>query len=115
MNITKIDWIEPEELAGKIYYNGNYGDFVFASAPGIATLPANGGTDSAVFGGTSISSALMAGVIASYIAAHPTSTPEETIARLEQALSPFPPDQNPLRGKGLLDSNAIDRFLSASE
>lgn len=95
---------------GSYWEQSNHGDFIFAAAPGKAVLPTLEGSDHGVFGGTSISSALVAGTIARYMSLNPDATPENIVERLEQSLSPSA-GGDLYRGQGVMDEVAIKRFL----
>ncbi|MGD9782400.1 MAG: S8 family serine peptidase [Kiritimatiellia bacterium] len=88
---------------GQTWKNSNYGDFVDLSASATATLPSGN------YAGTSISSAVVANALAQYMNAHPDATRSDALSALENSLSPAP---SAGYGKGVLDSAALQRFLS---
>ena len=99
--------------SGKAWSQSNYGDFLFASAPGMATLPTHDGSGAGEYGGTSIASAYVARALARYIARNPDAPPAEVISRFGESLSTF--DSSRKRGNGLLDSAALAKFLDKAE
>ncbi len=96
---------------GTLWEKSNYGKFVFAAAPGTATLPKGDGSTSGNYAGTSISSAYVAGIIARYISENPGSTQTEIVTRLGNSLSPHDKSTTLSAGKGVLDFAAVARFL----
>jgi len=98
---------------GGYWEKSNYGDFIFAAAPGTADLPAVGDAQAGSYAGTSIASATTAGVIARFYAKYPETNPKDLVETLKKALSP-PADGTEKYGCGILDSQAIDRFLDNS-
>lgn len=62
---------------GKIWENSNYGDFVALYAPGFANLPVGHKGEPGMYAGTSISAALVANSIASYLSENPAATSQE--------------------------------------
>lgn len=67
---------------GKSWEKSNYGDFVELYAPGFASLPVGYEGDPGVYGGTSISAAYMANIIAEYISQKPEATKQEILDAL---------------------------------
>lgn len=99
---------------GTYWNKSNYGDFVFGAAPGSASLPAAGEGRAGEYAGTSISSALTAGVIARYYEGNPAAEPSDVIERLSRSLSP-PAAESEEYGRGILDDQAIERFLDQKD
>ena len=62
---------------GKTWENSNYGDFVALYAPGFANLPVGHKGEPGMYAGTSISAALVANSIASYLSKNPAATSQE--------------------------------------
>ena len=67
---------------GKIWEKSNYGDFVTVYAPGIASFPIGYEGDPGTYAGTSISTAFIANLIASYVSKNPNATISEILASL---------------------------------
>ena len=67
---------------GKTWVNSNYGDFVTLYAPGFAKLPVGYKADPGTYGGTSISTAFVANIIANYLSRNPEATREEVFKAL---------------------------------
>jgi len=62
---------------GKTWENSNYGNFVALYAPGFANLPVGHKGEPGMYAGTSISAALVANSIASYLSENPAATSKE--------------------------------------
>ena len=62
---------------GKTWENSNYGNFVALYAPGFANLPVGHKGDPGMYAGTSISTALVANSIASFLSENPAATSQE--------------------------------------
>jgi hypothetical protein len=62
---------------GKTWEKSNYGNFVALYAPGFANLPVGHKGDPGMYAGTSISAALVANSIASYLSENPAATSKE--------------------------------------
>jgi hypothetical protein len=62
---------------GKTWENSNYGDFVTLYAPGFADLPVGYKGEPGMYAGTSISAALIANSIGSYLSENPAATLQE--------------------------------------
>ena len=62
---------------GKTWENSNYGNFVALYAPGFANLPVGHKGEPGIYAGTSISAALVANSVASYMSKNPTATRQE--------------------------------------
>jgi thermitase len=62
---------------GKTWENSNYGNFVALYAPGFANLPVGHKGEPGMYAGTSISTALVANSIASYLSENPAATSQE--------------------------------------
>lgn len=101
------------DAAGAPGEYSNHGAFVDLSAPAVARIPAGSDGAPGNYAGTSIASAYTSGVLAQYLEANPNTTPEEALARLRAALSPFPDSTSSGRnGAGVLDAEAVRKFLS---
>lgn len=91
----------------------NYGTFVDLSAPARAKLPVGHDGPPGTYAGTSIASAYTAGVLAQYLETHPETSSREALLLLQEALTPFKDPAAPGRsGAGMLDAEAVQRFLS---
>jgi len=75
---------------GNVWDQSNYGSFVKFAAPGFATLPVGYKGSAGLYGGTSISAAYTANVIAQYLQAHPKAGAAEAISALTKSLSSAP-------------------------
>ena len=96
--------------AGRAWEQSNHGDFISLSAPAFATLPANSGSRSGGYVGTSIASAVVAHALAKYLNQHPRATPAEAREALLKALSAPPAPSG--YGAGTLDAPALHRLLT---
>ena len=67
---------------GKPWESSNYGDFVSIYAPGFATLPVGYKGDPGVYGGTSISAAFVANLVAHILSQNPDATRQEIMKTL---------------------------------
>ncbi len=72
--IIGVGALQPD---GKIWSESNHGDFVSLYAPGFANMPVGYNGEPGLYGGTSISAALVANNIATYINEHPNATRTE--------------------------------------
>lgn len=70
---------------GRSWKESNYGNFVTLYAPGFASLPVGHGGDPGTYAGTSISTAFMANIIASYL----SENPKASILEVFQAVSKY--------------------------
>ena len=73
---------------GNVWDQSNYGSFVKFAAPGFANLPVGYKGPAGNYGGTSISAAYTANVIAHYMKTHPAASATEAINALAKVLSP---------------------------
>jgi len=71
---------------GNVWDQSNYGPFVKLAAPGFADFPVGYKGPPGSYGGTSISAAYTANLIAQYLAAHPRATAEDAVAALTRTL-----------------------------
>jgi thermitase len=95
---------------GSSWDQSNYGEFVFAAAPGTASLPKDSSGTLGSYAGTSIASAAVSGAIARYYSENPAASPQDVIDRLRESLSAHSSDANG-RGYGMLDAAALQRFM----
>ena len=65
--------------AAKKWDNSNYGSFVDFYAPGFAYMPVGYKGEPGIYGGTSISTAYVAGAISSFLARNPSATMQEVL------------------------------------
>lgn len=72
---------------GNVWDRSNYGPFVKLAAPGFANLPVGYNGPPGRYGGTSISAAYTANIIARYLATHPNADAEQAVAALTAALT----------------------------
>jgi len=93
---------------GKPWKQSNYGSFINLAAPGQASFPVGYRGPPGAYEGTSISSAYLTHVLGLYFLRHPKASPQKVLGRLHAALSPL---NDPRYGSGLLDPNAVRRFL----
>lgn len=70
-SVISVSALAPD---GKLWEKSNFGDFVDIAAPGFADLPVGYNGDPGTYAGTSISTAFIAGKLASYLREHPATT-----------------------------------------
>ena len=78
-SVIGVAALDPE---GELWEKSNFGDFVTLAAPGFATLPVGYRGDPGTYAGTSISTAYVANVVASYLSQHPEATIEEILGSI---------------------------------
>ena len=103
--VLAVGGVEPD---GSPLPISNRGDFVDLSAPATAVLPSASDGSPAAFAGTSIASAVVANALAQYCARHPGASAASAWSALKASLSPAPAGF----GAGILDADALRRFLS---
>lgn len=97
---------------GSRWDQSNYGSFVDLAAPGSARMPVGHNGPPGSYGGTSISSAYTAKMLAAYRTKHPQASSSEITKKLMMSLTDHgPPGRDPFYGNGALDNNAVSRFL----
>jgi hypothetical protein len=97
---------------GNVWDQSNYGSFVAFAAPGFADLPVGYKAPPGHYGGTSISAAYTANLIARYLTAHPKADAAEAVAALTKALSTAPSGAGTLHPEiPRLNNAAIAAFL----
>jgi hypothetical protein len=95
-----------------LWEGSNYGDYVFAAAPGLASFPVGYRGPPGAYAGTSISSAYVARALALYLAKHPGASADQAALALREALTDAgPAGRDPQFGHGLLDAAALARLL----
>jgi len=99
---------------GTPWAKSNYGAHVTVLVPGQAEFPVGHNGPAGSYAGTSISSAYVGHVLASYLRDHPGASGEEAVQRLRDSLSPNPAAADGY-GAGLLDEAAVRRFLQGEE
>ncbi len=100
---------------GTRWDQSNYGDFVSLAAPGEAQFPIGYNGPPGLYAGTSISSAYVSRALALYLAAHPKASNGEAVKALQTALTDAgAKGRDPLYGYGVLDAQALARFLAPS-
>lgn len=77
---------------GNLWDQSNYGSFVTFAAPGFANLPVGYKGPPGRYGGTSISAAYTANLIARYLVIHPKASATEAVAALTKVLHTAPVD-----------------------
>lgn len=73
---------------GKPWKNSNFGDFVSLYAPGMVIIEEGQGAKPGTYGGTSVSTAYMANIIAGYLSENPGATRQELNLFLQQRQAP---------------------------
>jgi hypothetical protein len=93
----------------------NYGDFLGLSAPGYVPLPVMPGGPRQMAVGTSVSTAYAANVLGQYFRLHPDATTAQALADLKAAVTGNAATVWDTKyGDGLLDANAVSRFLKSN-
>lgn len=97
---------------GNVWDQSNYGPFVKLAAPGFADFPVGYKGPPGSYGGTSISAAYTANLIAQYLAAHPKATGDDAVAALIRTLVAATPAAGTVHAEiPRLNSAAISSFL----
>jgi hypothetical protein len=97
---------------GTRWNKSNFGSFVDLVAPGSAQLPVGHNGPPGSYGGTSISSAYTAQMLAVYRKKHPTAGSKEIIKNLTSSLTDLgAPGRDNYYGNGAFDNAAVLRFL----
>jgi len=99
---------------GTPWDQSNYGPHVSVLVPGQAEFPVGHNGPAGLYAGTSISSAYVGHILASYLRDHPETSGEEAVQRLQASLTPNPAAGSGY-GAGLLDDAAVRRFLLGEE
>ena len=103
--VLAVGGVEPD---GSPLPISNRGDFVDLSAPATALLPSGTDGSPAAYAGTSIASAVVANALAQYLGRHPGASAASAWSALKACLSPAPAGF----GAGILDADALRRFLA---
>ena len=72
---------------GNVWDQSNYGTFVKFAAPGFADLPVGYNGPPGLYGGTSISAAYTANIIAQFLRTHPKMNAAEAVSTLTKNLT----------------------------
>lgn len=97
---------------GAPWPQSNYGDFIFLSAPGTATLPVGYQGAPGAYAGTSIAAAAVSHALGLYFEQFPNATPAQARTALKQAVTRDGQEWDPQLGHGVLDQNALRRLLA---
>jgi hypothetical protein len=96
---------------GSLWEKSNYGDMVFAAAPGRAQFPVGHDGPPGTYAGTSIGAPFVARELSLYMARHPEASVSEAVAAFKSALTDAGPEgKDPQYGYGAFDAAAIQRF-----
>ncbi len=97
---------------GTVWKKSNYGDFVFAAAPGTGEFPIGYNGPPGSYVGTSIASPYFARAISLYLADHPDATAESAVDALKGSLTDAgEAGKDPYYGFGVLDAAALEQYL----
>jgi hypothetical protein len=100
------------DAAGARWSQSNYGRFIYAAAPGQASLPVGCNGPPGPYAGTSIASAFVAHALGRYVTAHPEATANEALEAFRRSLTDAGDSgQDPYYGYGAFDSAAQRRLL----
>ena len=103
------------EADGTIWPQSNYGDFLFAAAPGTGEFPVGYEGPPGAYAGTSIASPTVARALTLYLTAHPDASAADAVQALQAALTDIgDPGRDPYSGYGALDAQALDTLLGAN-
>jgi subtilisin family serine protease len=97
---------------GEIWDQSNFGNFIFAAAPGTGSFPIGYNGPPGTYAGTSISSPFVARALTQYLTLHPVASNEQAVKALTDALTDAGElGRDDKYGHGSLDAEALKRYL----
>ena len=100
---------------GELWSKSNYGDFIFAAAPGTGTFPVGHNGPPGAYAGTSISSPFIGRALTQYLTQNPGAGNQDAVDALKDALTDSGENgKDEFYGYGTLDAQALERFLGKS-
>jgi hypothetical protein len=98
---------------GSLWEKSNYGNMVFAAAPGKAEFPVGHQGPPGAYAGTSIGAPYVAREVSKYFARHPNATPAQATEAFRKSLTESgPAGRDPQYGHGAFDAQAVRMFRS---